>query len=70
MPSLDWNRKWQGMITGFEPSEEERHFGDRWGDPDSFAPLLEVRSRFVEPYMRPGLDVLEIGPGGGVLTRA
>lgn len=69
MPSLDWNRKWQQMITGFEPSEEEPHFGDRWGDPDSFAPLLEVRRRFVEPYVRPGLDVLEIGPGGGRFTQ-
>lgn len=69
MPSLDWNRKWAGMIDGFSPGPEEEHFGDRWGDPRSFAPLLEVRRRFLDPYFTPGDTVLEIGSGGGRWTQ-
>jgi SAM-dependent methyltransferase len=68
MPSLDWNRKWGSMIAGaLEP--DERHFGDRWGDPESFAPLLEARRRFIDPYFVPGGTVLEIGSGGGRWTQ-
>jgi len=69
MPSLEWNRKWGPMLAEFEQGPEEPHWGDRWGDPETFEPLLEVRRRFVEPYLRPGLDVLEIGSGGGRWTQ-
>lgn len=69
MPSLDWNRKWGKMISDFEPSREEEHFGDRWGDPQLFKPLLAVRKRFVLPYLAPGQAVLEIGSGGGRWTQ-
>lgn len=69
MPDLQWNRKWGGMIAGFAPAESERHFGDRWGDPESFGPLLEVRQRFLEPYFDPAQTVLEIGSGGGRWTQ-
>ena len=69
MPSLDWNRKWGAMISGFAPGADEEHFGDRWGHPDSFTPLLEVRRRFIEPYFAPGSTVLEIGSGGGRWTQ-
>lgn len=69
MPSLKWNRKWDGMIAGFQSSDEEEHFGDRWGHPEEFAPLLQVRRRFLEPYFSPGMEVLEIGSGGGRFTQ-
>jgi cyclopropane fatty-acyl-phospholipid synthase-like methyltransferase len=69
MPSLDWNRKWGAMMSGFSPHEDEEHFGDRWGHPESFAPLLEVRRRFIDPYFVPGSTVLEIGSGGGRWTQ-
>ncbi len=69
MPSIEWNRKWERMITEFEASDDEPHFGDRWGDPETFEPLLAVRKRFVDPYVRPGQTILEIGSGGGRLTQ-
>jgi cyclopropane fatty-acyl-phospholipid synthase-like methyltransferase len=69
MPSLEWNRKWAGMISNFSPSREEEHFGNRWGDPKSFGPLLDVRRRFIDPYFTPGSTVLEIGSGGGRWTQ-
>ena len=69
MPSLEWNRKWGRMIAEFAPGEAEREFGDRWGEPEGFAPLLAVRRRFVEPYFVPGGTVVEIGSGGGRWTQ-
>jgi cyclopropane fatty-acyl-phospholipid synthase-like methyltransferase len=69
MPSLDWNRKWGAMMSDFAPRADEEHFGDRWGCPESFTPLLEVRRRFIEPYLVPGSTVLEIGSGGGRWTQ-
>lgn len=69
MPSLEWNRKWGPMLAGFTQTADEPHWGDRWGDPETEEALLEVRRRFVEPYVRPGLDVLEIGSGGGRWTQ-
>src|ERR1700733_6889738 len=69
MPSLDWNRKWGRMIAEFAPGDEEREFGDRWGEPESFAPLLAVRRRFIDPYFVPGGTAVEIGSGGGRWTQ-
>ena len=69
MPDLDWNRKWNAMIAGFAPEESERHFGDRWGDPETFEPLIEVRQRFLDPYFDESQTVLEIGSGGGRWTQ-
>jgi SAM-dependent methyltransferase len=69
VPPLDWNRKWGRMIESFVPSREEEHFGDRWGDPKLFKPLLAVRKRFLDPYLAPGQVVLEIGSGGGRWTQ-
>lgn len=69
MPSLDWNRKWGAMMSNFSPAADEEHFGDRWGHPESFTPLVEVRRRFIEPYFVPGGSVLEIGSGGGRWTQ-
>ncbi|MEA2162980.1 MAG: hypothetical protein QOK37_1107 [Thermoanaerobaculia bacterium] len=69
MPDLQWNRKWGGMIATFSPDDDERHFGDRWGDPETFGPLLEVRQRFLDPHFVPGTTVLEIGSGGGRWTQ-
>lgn len=69
MPDLQWNRKWGGMIATFSPDDDERHFGDRWGDPETFGPLLEVRQRFLDPYFVPGTTALEIGSGGGRWTQ-
>jgi cyclopropane fatty-acyl-phospholipid synthase-like methyltransferase len=69
MPSLDWNRKWSHMIAGFVPGAAEPHWGDRWGDPESERPLRAVRRRFIDPYLRPGQTVLEIGSGGGRWTQ-
>jgi ubiquinone/menaquinone biosynthesis C-methylase UbiE len=69
MPSLEWNRKWGAMMAGFRSNDQERHFGDRWGCPEDFPPLLEVRRRFVELYFRPGQTVVEIGSGGGRWTQ-
>ncbi|HKP12676.1 MAG TPA: class I SAM-dependent methyltransferase [Blastocatellia bacterium] len=57
------------MISGFSPEPDEEHFGDRWGHPESFQPLLEVRRRFIDPYFIPGSTVLEIGSGGGRWTQ-
>jgi len=69
VPSLEWNRKWGAMMSGFIPAESEEHFGDRWGHPDKFIPLLEVRARFLDPYVRAGMRVVEIGSGGGRWTQ-
>jgi ubiquinone/menaquinone biosynthesis C-methylase UbiE len=69
MPSLDWNRKWGTMISEFSPAADEEHFGDRWGHPESFEPLLAMRRRFIDPYFVPGSTVLEIGAGGGRWTQ-
>lgn len=69
MPSLDWNRKWGAMISEFSPAADEEHFGDRWGHPESFAPLLSMRRRFIDPYFVAGSVVLEIGAGGGRWTQ-
>lgn len=69
MPSLDWNRKWNQMIASFVPHADEAHWGDRWGDPESFAPLLAVRREFIEAQLQPQHRVLEIGPGGGRMTQ-
>lgn len=69
MPSIEWNKKWENMILDFEPNEEEQNWGDRWGDPHSLPHLLQVRTRFVDPYIRPGQHTVEIGPGGGRFTQ-
>lgn len=69
MPPLEWNRKWGRMLAEFEESAQEPYWGDRWGDPETCEPYVEVHRRFVEPYLRPGLDVLEIGSGGGRWTQ-
>ncbi|MEA2719971.1 MAG: hypothetical protein QOJ39_1835 [Candidatus Eremiobacteraeota bacterium] len=57
------------MIGAFASGDGEREFGDRWGEPESFAPLLDVRRRFIEPYFVPGGTVVEIGSGGGRWTQ-
>ena len=57
------------MISDFSPGAEEEHFGDRWGHPELFQPLLEMRRRFIVPYLVPGGTVLEIGAGGGRWTQ-
>src|ERR1700738_1591352 len=69
MPSLEWNRKWGRMIAEFAPGDGEREFGDRWGEPETFAPLHDVRRRFIAPYLAPGSTVVEIGSGGGRWTQ-
>lgn len=69
MPSLEWNRKWEQMIRNFIPGEGVNHWGDHWGDPESFQPLIEVRKKFIEPYIHPEQTVLEIGSGGGRMTQ-
>lgn len=69
MPSLEWNRKWGRMIAEFAPDGAEREFGDRWGEPESFAPLADVRRRFIAPYLVPGGTTVEIGSGGGRWTQ-
>ncbi|MEA2490810.1 MAG: hypothetical protein QOH21_2602 [Acidobacteriota bacterium] len=69
MPDLPWNRKWGGMIASFTPDENERNFGDRWGNPETFGPLVEVRQRFLDPYFLEGMRVVEIGSGGGRWTQ-
>jgi SAM-dependent methyltransferase len=57
------------MIGEFASGDGEREFGDRWGEPESFAPLLDVRRRFIEPYFVSGGTVVEIGSGGGRWTQ-
>jgi SAM-dependent methyltransferase len=69
MPSLEWNRKWGAMMAGFAAGPSEEHFGDRWGHPEEFGPLLEVRSRFIDRWFRAGMRVVEIGSGGGRWTQ-
>ncbi len=68
-PSIEWNLKWDHMIAGFRSSETEKHFGDRWGDPEHCDALLQVRERFLVPYVKPGLTVVEIGSGDGRWTQ-
>lgn len=70
MPSLEWNRKWGPMMTEFERDpRDESYWGDRWGDPETFGPLLEVRRRYLDPFLGPGQVVVEIGGGGGRWTQ-
>lgn len=74
MPSLSWNKKWGQELAEFVPSSEEQHWGDRWGDPErdgarARAAYIEVHRRYLEPYLRPALDVVEIGSGGGRWTK-
>jgi SAM-dependent methyltransferase len=70
MPSLEWNRKWGPMLTEFERDPgDEPYWGHRWGDPETFAPLVEVRRRLLEPCLHPGQVVVEIGGGGGRWTK-
>lgn len=44
-------------------------YGLEWGDPDSVTPLTYVRDHFLLPYVRPDINAIEIGPGGGRWTR-
>ncbi len=69
MPSLEWNRKWGPMLAGFEPTADEPHWGDVWGDPEECPEYLEVRRRHLEPHLVPEIDILEIGAGGGRWTQ-
>ncbi len=57
------------MLAEFEPSDDESHWGDRWGDPEDCPEYLEVRRRHLEPYLDPGADIVEIGAGGGRWTQ-
>lgn len=44
-------------------------YGLEWGDPESVAPLVFVKERYVLPQVNPDHVALEIGPGGGRWTR-
>ena len=44
-------------------------YGLQWGDPELVEPLRYIRDRYVLPYVDPGQNAVEIGPGGGRWTR-
>lgn len=44
-------------------------YGLQWGDPEVNGSLRFMRDRFLDPYVNPLHDALEIGPGGGRWTR-
>src|SRR6266403_2543035 len=68
MPSVDWNRtKWPAEFSAHD--SDECVYGYQWGDPNSREMLVQVRDRFVLPYVNPEHTALEIGPGGGRWTQ-
>jgi ubiquinone/menaquinone biosynthesis C-methylase UbiE len=70
-PDIKWGHFWaqslQDFITRGEP-QKGSHWGDEWGEPMSniCKPLLE---RMVLSQIKKGDVAVEIGPGGGRLTR-
>lgn len=57
------------MLADFESGPTEPHWGDRWGDPETCEAYLEVRHRYLQPYLRPEQVIVEIGSGGGRWTQ-
>jgi hypothetical protein len=71
MPSLDTRLHVQMLDAAHREGQPARDglYGLHWGDPESYAPLLPIRDRWLLPYVRPDIIALEIGPGGGRWTR-
>lgn len=44
-------------------------YGLEWGDPETLAPLVYIRERFVAPFVNPDHVALDLGCGGGRWTR-
>jgi SAM-dependent methyltransferase len=57
------------MLADFESGPTEPHWGDRWGDPETCEAYLEVRHRYLQPYLQPEQVIVEIGSGGGRWTQ-
>jgi hypothetical protein len=64
MPSIDWNKgAWPAQFAAHD--SEKSIYGYEWGDPNSRDVLVQVRDRFILPYVDRERTALEIGPGGG-----
>jgi len=78
-----WAEELTRFVEG--KTDDEYHYGDQWGDPSASrlrylarnlrhgrkrpGNLSKVRSRHLDPYVRPDTVALEIGSGGGRWTR-
>jgi SAM-dependent methyltransferase len=68
MPSIEWNRsEWPAQFYAHDPNQGL--YGYQWGDPNGREILVQVRDRFIRPYVNAGHTALEIGPGGGRWTQ-
>lgn len=69
MPTVDWNKRWGRQIEEHIESHQDYWWGCQWGDPCSQPALSAVVERYITPYLRSHLVVMEIGPGGGRWTQ-
>lgn len=60
--SDEYKNAWDAFSKKWRRGDSAKHLGDEWG------PTEEITGRFIVPYLRPGMKVLEVGPGGGRYT--
>jgi len=65
MPKLDSDLH----VKMLERQSHGRLYGMQWGNPETDPALIRVRDHWLGEHLKPGLTVLEIGPGGGRWTR-
>ena len=70
MPTIDWNRIWEGELEKFKKTSDKGHyFGDQWGHPNEMKWVKKVVNTYVLPFINKNHTTVEIGSGGGRWTQ-
>ena len=76
LPTTKWNKSyWMEDIENFNKGNSQKdlpnetHYGDRWGNTETDNELKTIIEKYITPFLDEEKNAIEIGPGGGRLTK-